>query len=78
MKIYRILENGYYGGEQEIPDDVTGIPLYTTRTAPPEIPEGKMGFWNGSGWDVIDPPPVIEPAAEPAPEPAPTETNLAE
>lgn len=61
MKIYRILENGYYGGEQEVSDDTIGIPLFTTRTEPPEIPEGKFGFWNGQGWNLIDHPPPMPP-----------------
>lgn len=69
MKIYQILENLYYGGEIEVPDGTQGIPLYTTRTAPPEIPNGMFGRWNGSGWDVTDqPPPMDLPIVDPAPE----------
>lgn len=59
MKIYQILENGYFGGELEVPDGTQGIPLYTTRTATPEIPEGKFAFWNGQGWDLVDAPPPV-------------------
>lgn len=58
MKIYRILENGYYGGEEEVPDNAQGIPLFTTRTVPPEIPNEKFGFWSGTKWIVVDHPPI--------------------
>jgi hypothetical protein len=56
MIIYKILENGYYGGELDYPDS-DGIPFGTTRTAPPEIPEGYYCRWSGRGWELtLDPP----------------------
>jgi len=52
MIIYKIETTGCYGGTLEIPDGSIGIPLWTTRTAPPEIPEGFFAIWNGSGWNI--------------------------
>lgn len=75
MKIYRILENGYFGGEEEVPDDTLGIPLYTTRTAPPDIPSGQFAFWQGTGWLIVSAGPQIE---EPPAEISPTEALLVE
>lgn len=72
MKIYRILENGYFGGEEAVADDEFGIPLGTTRTAPPQIPPGQHAYWSGSGWVAVVAPPVnipqqmeIAPSADP-------------
>jgi len=41
MIIYKIQQDGYYGGSMLVPDGTKGIPLWTTRTAPPTIPKGK-------------------------------------
>jgi hypothetical protein len=56
MIIYKILDNGYYGGELDYPDS-DGIPFGTTRTVPPEIPEDYYCKWAGNGWELtLDPP----------------------
>lgn len=54
MIIHQIQENGYYGGTIEIPDDSVGIPLWTTRTGPQEIPPGMYAVWNGGGWNITN------------------------
>lgn len=70
MLIYVIGENGYYGGSYEVSEDTQGIPLGTTRTEVPSIPEGSYARWNGSGWDLTDIPPSAPVAySEPIPEP---------
>tara|TARA_B100000497_G_scaffold43912_1_gene51019 strand:- start:6616 stop:6852 length:237 start_codon:yes stop_codon:yes gene_type:complete len=59
MNIYKIKANKYFGGTIIVPDSVRGIPLFTTRTAPPEIPEGHYAIWNGRGWSLTtNAPPV--------------------
>lgn len=58
MKIYKILKNGYFGGIEIIPDNRKGIPLYYTRTAPPEISEGMYAVWVGNKWRLTDTAPV--------------------
>lgn len=61
MKIYKINRNGYFGGELNIPDR-KGIPLYTTRTIPPEAPDGMFIKWSGKEWvlTAIDPESLIK------------------
>jgi hypothetical protein len=62
MIIYRILENGYYGGALEVDDNTQGIPLGTTRTPVPEIPENQYAIWRGTAWALTtQPPPMILP-----------------
>lgn len=76
MIVYRILENGYFGGTEEYPDD-GGIPYGTTRTEVPFIPEGSYAFWAGTGWNIIDTAPVIHQAPlVPDVEAVSIETNL--
>ena len=58
MIIHKIETNRYYGGTLEIPNESIGIPLWTTRTAPPEIPNGFFAIWNGGGWDLTTTPPT--------------------
>jgi len=65
MIIYKIQQDGYYGGSMLVPDGTKGIPLWTTRTAPPEIPEGKCAKWAGNGWAIVDIPIIPEPELEP-------------
>jgi hypothetical protein len=72
MLLYRILENGYYGGCYQVPDDpddVNGIPLGTTKKAvPDDIPEGLYPFWGGSGWNLTNIPPTPPPPPEEIPQ----------
>lgn len=56
MIIYKILDNGYYGGEIVYPDS-DGIPLGTTRTPPPDIIDGYYCKWTGRGWELTTIPP---------------------
>jgi hypothetical protein len=65
MVIYKIRQDGYYGGSMLVPDGTKGIPLWTTRTAPPDIPEGKCARWAGNCWMIVNPPPVPEPESVP-------------
>jgi hypothetical protein len=58
MKVYKINENLYYGGEVDLPDNTKGIPLGTTRTQVPEIPEGKYAKWIGNTWYITEVPPL--------------------
>jgi len=60
MRIYKILENGYYGGYLDVPDDTQGIPFGTTRTEIIDIPENNFAKWTGSGWSVTSNPPPPE------------------
>lgn len=61
MKIYKINSTtGYFDGIVEVPDDVQGIPLFTTRTEVPDLVEGQYAVWAGSDWVITnDPPPEI-------------------
>lgn len=52
MNIYRILENGYFGGVTDVPDGTKGIPPGNTRTPVPEIPDGHYAVWHGRGWSL--------------------------
>lgn len=74
MIIYTILKNGYFGGTQELPDGTAGIPLWTTRTAVPEIPEGMYARWMGTYWAITQDPPPPEPVPEPELMPEPDES----
>ena len=62
MIVARILPNGYFGGFEEYPDD-GGIPYGTTRTLPPEIPDGMYAVWIGTFWNLTtdEPPPLPPP-----------------
>jgi len=60
MKIYKILENGYYGGYIDVDDNTIGIPYGTTRTEIIDIPENNFAKWTGSGWVVTSNPPPVE------------------
>jgi len=51
MIIAKILSNGYFGGLLDLPDS-DGIPYGTTRTLPPEIPEGYYAIWSGTAWNL--------------------------
>jgi hypothetical protein len=64
MIVARILSNGYFGGLENYPED-SGIPYGTTRTLPPEIPEGFYAIWAGSGWNLTPTSPVPIPDPEP-------------
>lgn len=66
MIIYKIQQNGYYGGTLEIPDDSIGIPLWTTTVSPPEIPDGFFAIWNGGGWNIVgeSPKPIETPTEQ--------------
>jgi hypothetical protein len=57
MIAYRILKNGYYGGDVMLPDNQKGTPPYVTRTPVPSIPEGSYAIWNGRGWTITATPP---------------------
>lgn len=60
MIIYKILENGYFGGSVTVPDSTKGIPLWHTRTIPPNPEEGKYILWSGNQWMITEvPPPVL-------------------
>lgn len=62
MKMYKILDNFYFGGEFEHPDEEEGLPFGFTRTAPPEkTEEGLYTKWNGLGWEQTSEPPPPEP-----------------
>lgn len=68
MLIYKIADNGYFDGTLEVPDDTAGIPLGTTRTPAPEIPDGMHAKWTGAGWELTAEPPIIASFSQ-APEP---------
>lgn len=77
MIVYRILENGYFGGTEEYSDG-GGIPYGTTKTEVPFISEGSYAFWAGNKWNIIDIAPVAYQApVEPVPDlqAIPTQTN---
>jgi hypothetical protein len=57
MIAYRILKNGYFGGEVTLPDSEKGTPPYVTRTPVQSIPEGCYALWNGRGWTITSVPP---------------------
>lgn len=57
MKTYVILESGYFGGIEEVPDGTKGIRPGTTRTEVPYIPDGYYAVWLGTGWGLTDNPP---------------------
>ena len=67
MKIYRILENMYYGGSIDYPDEEHGIPYGYTRTQIPDLVlENIFIKWDGHGWILTDePPPAIVEVEEP-------------
>lgn len=54
----------YYDGNLILSDNKKGIPLYTTRTAPPDIPEGMYAIWSGRGWNITDIPPPVKKTEE--------------
>lgn len=64
MIIYKILENGYFGGSVTVPDSTKGIPLWHTRTAPPTDTEGKFILWAGNQWVLTDSPPPVATVTE--------------
>jgi hypothetical protein len=57
MIAYRILKNGYFGGEVTLPDSEKGTPPYVTRTSVQSIPDGCYALWNGRGWTITSVPP---------------------
>lgn len=57
MIVAKILSNGYFGGLLDIPDS-DGIPYGTTRTLPPEIPEGQYAVWAGTSWNLTTATPI--------------------
>lgn len=58
MIIHRIRKDRYYGGPLEVSNSTKGIPLYTTRTAPPEgVTEGMYLIWIGNRWGLTNIPP---------------------
>lgn len=59
MIIYKILENGYFGGSITVSDSTKGIPLWHTRTSPPTQTEGTFTLWTGNQWVLTDSPPPI-------------------
>lgn len=63
MKIYKVLENFYFGGSIDYPDDEHGIPLGYTRTAPPAdltLGENEYLKWIGTNWiKTTEPPPEL-------------------
>lgn len=64
MIIYKILENGYFGGSVTVPDSTKGIPLWHTRTIPPSPEEGKYILWSGNQWMITEVPPPVATVTE--------------
>lgn len=59
MKLFRILENGYFGGMSEVPDEI-GFPPGNTTVETPDIPEGMFAKWTGYNWELTDVAPSVE------------------
>lgn len=75
MQVYQTDAKGFFVGVTQADPDPKKpgqflIPGGCVETLPPELGKGQRAQWNGTDWDVIDPPPP-----EPEPEP-PTEEEL--
>lgn len=66
MLIYKIDDNLIFTGETKEILPKRGVPLGWTRTAPPEIPEGKFCRFLSGEWTIIDEMPAEKP--DPVPE----------
>lgn len=63
MRNYIFDVQGIYTGQFiDIDDIYAPLPPYSTMIEPPEVAEGKVAMFTGSGWVESDPPEVLPPA----------------